>query len=196
MSKLSPIYDLLRSDAFITVNKLLSLAIGVNESNLFSELLSRHNYFDEREMLTDEGYFFNTIDDLYLGTGLSAYQQRLAIKNLVALGLIDSQVRGLPPTRYFRINQDDEVIRELLKNGRQITRKVRYNQKNEETSFFKVKKLHGNKNNISASATRSKPVDPDTPLVGVKPGDMEAMTARLHIAKRPKNGNGKGVENG
>ena len=178
MSKLNPIFDLLRSDAFITVNKLLSLAIGVNESNLFSELLSRHNYFDEREMLT-EGYFFNTIDDLYLGTGLSAYQQRLAIKNLVKLGLIDSQVRGLPPTRYFRINQDDEIIRQLLALGREIVRKVRFDHKNEETSFFKVKKLHGNKNN-----SKRPKIDPDLPLAGVQPGDMETMTMRLRMGKK------------
>ena len=147
MSKLHPMFDLLRSDAFITVNKLLSLAIGVNESNLFSELLSRHNYFWENEMLTDDGWFFNSISDLYLGTGLSEYQQRLAISNMVKLNLLETKLKGLPATRYFRINQDTQVIKELLVKGRGITRKVRHNHNYEETKELVLKKLKGNKNN-------------------------------------------------
>lgn len=150
MSKLHPMFDLLRSDAFITVNKLLSLSIGVNESNLFAELLSRHNYFDQHEMLTDDGFFFNTISDLYLGTGLSEYQQRHAISNLIKLELIETKVKGLPPTRWFKINQDVDILKELLDKGREITRKVRYNQNYEETKELILKKLKGNKNNTRA----------------------------------------------
>lgn len=156
MSKLHPLFDLLRSDAFITVNKLLSLAIGVNESMLYAELLSRHAYFEDRELLNHDGYFFNTVIDLYLGTGLTERQQRPAIAKLKSLGLIDMKVFGLPAKRFFKVLDDVDKVQELLEYGRQITRKVRFGHSSDKMSELEPTKVQSNKNNTRARNRQKK----------------------------------------
>ena len=65
----SMIYELLRSDGSIVVNKALIHAIGLNEAILYSELLSKYYYFDARGQLVN-GWFYNTVNDLSISTGL------------------------------------------------------------------------------------------------------------------------------
>lgn len=146
---LSVFFDLLRSDAHISVNKALMFAIGVNEALIYSELLSRQAYFDSRDQLTEDGYFFNTIDDLESGTSLSVYQQRIAINNLKKLGLIDVQVKGLPPKRFFKIEQDTAALVNLLNQGKNQAEKVR--------KFTKIQNLvETNKTNCEKLSTNKK----------------------------------------
>lgn len=113
------VYDLLRSDGSIVINKSLIHSIGLNESILFSELLSRQNYFESRGTLDDQGYFFNTQYDLQAGTGLGEKAQRTAISNLKRLRLIHCKLKGMPAKRYFKIIADDDLLFELLKDGKE-----------------------------------------------------------------------------
>ncbi|MDR7856101.1 hypothetical protein [Tissierella sp.] len=112
------ILDLLRSDGSITVNKNLIQAIGLNEAVLYCELLSRYFYFEARQLLDDEGCFYNTQYDLQAGTGLGEKAQRTAINNLKSLGLIEVKRKGMPAKRYFKIIQDENKITLLLKEGK------------------------------------------------------------------------------
>ena len=73
--------ELLRSDGSIVINKTLAKNIGLNEAIIYSELLSRYCYFSNRNELTADGYFFNTVKDLEDGTTLNEYSQRKAIRN-------------------------------------------------------------------------------------------------------------------
>ena len=52
----------------------------------------------------ENGWFFSTIENVEYNTTLTAYQQREAIKNLVKMGLIECEKRGLPARRWFKIN--------------------------------------------------------------------------------------------
>ena len=108
------ILNLLRSDGSIILNKKMLKEIGVNQTIVFSELLSKQNYYEERGMLTKEGYFYCTIDDLESSTSLTKPQQTGAIKKLVELGLIDYKLKGVPSTRYFKITNDIETILNIL----------------------------------------------------------------------------------
>lgn len=114
---MSPLYDLLRSDGSIVVNKKLMHGIGLNEAIIYSELLSKYYYFESRGQLQYDNVFFNTIDDLYLSTCISDRGQRTAIKNLVDFGLLATKTRGLPPKRYFKLNFKEDVINYYLKIG-------------------------------------------------------------------------------
>ncbi len=114
MEKLSPIIELLRADGSIVVNKRLAKAIGLREAVLYSELISRYIYFKSKAMLSDQGYFFNTIKDLEDGTTITRRHQDAAIKNLVKHGLIKVKLAGVPAKRYFRIQNDPEAIMALL----------------------------------------------------------------------------------
>lgn len=115
---MNPLYDLLRADGSIVMNKSLIFSIGHHESIIYAELVSRFNYFSDKNRLTEDGYFFNTINDLHAGTGLSEKPQRTAIKNLKKLGLIDVSLRGIPPRRYFTIVDNFDLIRDLLELGK------------------------------------------------------------------------------
>lgn len=84
---ISWLINLLRSDGSIIINKRLAHNIGLNEAIMYSELLSKYKYFAEKHELQDDGYFFNTVDNMHKDTALSDYQQRKAICNLEKLGL-------------------------------------------------------------------------------------------------------------
>ena len=140
-----PITDLLRNDGFVIYNRNLAKNIGVNEAILYSELLSRWNYFRERGQLTEDGFFFNTVKDLEDGTALSDYQQRRALNSLKEKGLIEMDVRGIPAKRYFRIVEDSELIASYLvppEEGRsQETKELEIEPSSQETKELELEKL-------------------------------------------------------
>ena len=155
-----PIIDLLRNDGFVIYNKNLAKNIGINEAILYSELLSRWNYFRERGQLTEDGFFFNTVKDLEDGTALSDYQQRRALNSLKEKGLIEMEVRGMPAKRYFRIVEDSELIAsylmppeqelEKLEDSSQETKELdleKLKYRSQETKELDLEKLDPNKNN-------------------------------------------------
>lgn len=149
MSKLlDPIQELLRADGWIQASKLLNHALGINESTLYSELLSRKGYFAERGTLTDDGFFFNTARDLHAGTGISEKRQRLAIKNLVNAGLVQVELRGLPAKRFFKIVDDRELIEKILVLGQQKRQKALEDHSLDKRSLLASTKGHTNKNNV------------------------------------------------
>lgn len=108
------IYELLRADGSIVINKRMARALGLRETVLYSELLSRYFYFESRGMTEENGYFYNTIEDIKDGTTLSRRHQDSAIKKLVKYGLIKVKVAGLPPKRYFKIIDDTDLLLRIL----------------------------------------------------------------------------------
>ena len=73
--------SLLSSSAFLIVNKRLSQAVGLKASVLLADLISKEEYFIEKGSLQD-GYFFNTEENIQRDTTLTPYQQRNALKTL------------------------------------------------------------------------------------------------------------------
>ena len=136
---------LLKSGGSIIVNKNLARNIGLDATIFYSEICSKYNYFQQKEMLDEDGYFFNTVENMLEDTSLSDYRQREAIKKLIKLGLIFYQKRGLPARRYFKVNLNDEPITRLTKNP---------SNQNLENCASKIKdvdlkKLQGNNTNLN-----------------------------------------------
>ncbi|WP_394235830.1 hypothetical protein [Niallia oryzisoli] len=138
------ILELLRRDGSIVVNKKLARAIGMDAAVMYAELVSKHQYFAKKGQLTEDGYFFNTMENLKEDTTLSKYQQATAIKQLVKLNLIQHENRGLPQKRYFKINEDEIVILTLL-GANHLTFK---SKKNEQ---IEVKELSSNNTKVNNS---------------------------------------------
>jgi len=67
--------------------------------------------------LQPDGSFYNTIIDLTIGTGLHERAQRTAINNLKKLKLLQVQKRGIPAKRYFKINDDINLILKYIEKG-------------------------------------------------------------------------------
>ena len=110
------IYQLLRSDGCIVVNKNLANNIGINESILFSELISKCLYFMEKNELDNDGFFFNTIENLKKDTCLSEFQQRKVIKTLQNIGLLEIKLKGSPPKRHFKLTSDIDLLLSQIRN--------------------------------------------------------------------------------
>lgn len=139
---INPVFELLRCDGSITINKALCFAIGINEAIIYSELLSRYNYFRNENKLTEDGYFYNTVDDLCLGTGLGEKAQRNAINNLVKLGLIETALKGVPARRHFKINENTDIILALVEEGKKQIDELEKKQKERMKQKIKYSKFH------------------------------------------------------
>lgn len=112
------LFDLLRSDGSIVVNKSLAHEIGLNEAVIYSELVSLNEYWRKNGRLTDGEWFFCTIENLEKNTTLKKDVQSRALKKLLNLELIESKRMGLPAKRYFKITNKiyDLILKEALSN--------------------------------------------------------------------------------
>jgi len=122
------VVELLRADGSIIINKKLNFSMGTHTTMVYTELLSRFMYFLEKDNLTDDGYFFNTVDDLKLGTGLGRTAQTNAINKLEELGFIKTDLRGMPPKRHFEIIADTQLIDEYIKKGAEMIEELKRKQ--------------------------------------------------------------------
>ncbi len=177
----NPLFELLRADGSITVNKALTHAIGLNEAILYCELVSRLIYFNDRGRLTKDGYFFNTINDLQAGTSLTEYQQRRALNRLEKLGLISTRLQGMPAKRHFRINLDMSLLGLCLREGKDIMKKYKeykaaeslinqqigsnFRTRTEETSELDQQKLRTNNTKINNTKREEEEEEPASSLI-------------------------------
>lgn len=87
-------------------NKTLAKKIGLHESIFLGEIISEYDYWNRMHSLTDDGYFYSTVENVMESTTLSDYQQRSIIKHLVELKILNVKVAGMPAKRYFKINEE------------------------------------------------------------------------------------------
>ena len=95
--------DFLDSGNYIAVNRSLVRAYGLNVAVIVGELASEAKYWKRKGQLKD-GWFFSTVENIERATGLNSYYQRDAIKRLQELGFVETEYKGLPRKRYFRLN--------------------------------------------------------------------------------------------
>jgi len=98
---------LLSSTAFLVVNKELARNIGLKETVLLADLISKEEYFIEKGM--SDGWFFNTEANIQKDTTLTPYQQRKALKTLKKYEIIETKRKGVPAKQYFKINEEQVV---------------------------------------------------------------------------------------
>ena len=97
--------NLVASDNYIPVNIDLIRLFGLEEAIILGELCSQYNLWEKEDRLID-GMFYCTVNKLEERTTLSEYQQRTAIKNLESKGVIKTELKGIPATRYFYIDEN------------------------------------------------------------------------------------------
>ena len=109
---MSLVFDLLRTDGYVVVNKKLMRVLGIDSALLLGELISEYSYYQDREELTDDGFFFSKSENIERNINLSAYRQREAFKVLELYGLVEKDFRGVPAKNYYRL--DTSNIEEFL----------------------------------------------------------------------------------
>ena len=98
------ITDLLNTDGFIIYNKKLARTIGTNPAILIGYLCSEYNFYASNGLL-DNGMFFCTREKIKYNTGLTETEQRTATKKLKELGIIETELKGMPSKTYYKINE-------------------------------------------------------------------------------------------
>lgn len=153
----------LASSNYITVNKSLIKAFGLCEAVLIGELCSEYTFWEQNNQLED-GFFYATIDKIEDNTGLSAYEQRAAIKKLESAGIIVTKLKGLPAKKYFSIDEN-----KLLKFSQLDVKKL--NSSNNINNNIDISNdISNNDNTIVLSSDKPKEKDTEdffntTPLI-------------------------------
>ena len=121
-------------------------------------LIAKHVYYNNLGKLTEGGWFYSTVKNLHLSSGYAEDAQKTAIRHLIKHGLIESELKGLPAKRYFRIIPDADKLASLLRSGEEAQeaialkydeelekrKKRRYNRKHrlvEVTAFDSVQSV-------------------------------------------------------
>lgn len=135
----------LASDNYIIVNKALIKALGLTEAIMIGELCTEYNYWKKQDKLEDD-MFYSTIENVEENTGLTAYEQRAAIKSLENVGVLTVTLKGVPAKRYFRL--DIYTVVKILTSS------------SEDFSQLDVKKLNSN-NNKNSNKKNNKTISKD-----------------------------------
>lgn len=107
------ITDLLSTDGFIIYNKKLARTIGTNPAILLGYLCSEYNFYLGNGQLDNE-MFFCTREKIKYNTGLTETEQRTATKKLKELGIIETELKGMPSKTYYKINKS--TVSSILSN--------------------------------------------------------------------------------
>lgn len=139
--------NLLASNNYIIVNKILIKELGLEEAILFGELASEYSYWKEREKLEDD-YFFSTMENIEKNTCLSSYKQRKLIEKLKNEGLISTKIQGIPAKRYIKINEELVIKKLNIKLLKNLTSSSKKNEQLDVEKFnTNNNKLKNNNNN-------------------------------------------------
>ena len=116
------IKQLLMSSNYFVLNKKLVKELGIETAFLLTSLS------EADEMLADEeGWFYQTVPQIEEMTGLTKYKQSVCIEQLISLGILLQENKGMPMKRYFKIDYD-KVLNILIpssqKNGYQDIEKL------------------------------------------------------------------------
>lgn len=93
----------LGKDSFFMVNKKLLKELGFEATLLLSDLISKEQYFKDRNTLDNEGFFFNTQKNIEEDTTLTRYQLDNAINILEGKNFIETKLKGMPQRKHYRI---------------------------------------------------------------------------------------------
>ena len=87
----------------LPVNKDMIIRLGLNAAVVYGELLNQYLLAQDNNTITVSGYFPCRIATLEEETTLAEYAQRKAIAILVAEGIIETTLIGLPRVRHFKL---------------------------------------------------------------------------------------------
>jgi len=95
--------NILSQTAWWPLNKKVTQILGIDAALLLSDLISKQEYFEERNLLDKEGFFFNTKEDIESDTTLPRRRQESAIKILTDYKLIEYKIKGVPAKSSYKV---------------------------------------------------------------------------------------------
>lgn len=202
------VFELLKGNGCVVLNKAIMKILGIEAALLLGELLSEYAYYEDREELTEDGYFFSKSENIERNTTLSYYKQSEALKVLQSYGFIETELRGVPARKYFRLDLDN-ILKFTLSDFKNFENKDLKghsfeNSQNPDFENFEnsyKNKYRDNKNNsICVSEVKKEPPKKEvknmTPLkalevykeeLSLSPEVVEALKEFIEMRRRNKN---------
>ena len=151
----------------VSRNRLLSFAIGNAEAEIYNCLIAKHVYYNNLGKLTEGGWFYSTVKDLHLSSGYAEDAQKTAIRHLTKHGLIESELKGLPAKRYFRIIPDADKLASLLRSGEEAQEAIalKYDEELEKRKKRRYNRKHRLIEVTASDSVQSVPDDEKTKAV-------------------------------
>ncbi len=123
------------------------------------QLVSEYNYYKSKETLTEDGFFYSTVEHLENETCLSGHEQRKAINLLIELKILFVVSKGIPAKRHFKINfegiadlfdkiEKDRSKQQNVKMLKILTARSKKSEQQADKIFDTNNKIYNNKNNI------------------------------------------------
>ena len=78
---------------------------GLEGALMLCELYAEYRYWESKNKLTKDGFFFSTVENVENSTGLSKRKQGDAVSKLVEYGIIKKTTRGMPSKRHFKFQE-------------------------------------------------------------------------------------------
>lgn len=116
-NNISTLLALINPANTISVNRCLAHSIGLQETVVYQALIAKYVYWNQRNMLEQDGTFFSTAVDLEKSTALTEKQQRRLLKVLAEKKLVTVTLRGCPPKRYILLNLNTDIISHYVEAG-------------------------------------------------------------------------------
>ena len=147
------ILDLLNGKNYTMLNHklMLSLEGDLSQAFMLSHLIGMYGYFRDSKMIDENGWFFQTVNDIESNCGISGSIQRRALTLLEQKGIIGTRLIGSPPKRHFKLYLDK--IEQLI--GVEINNMISPS-KRESKTLSKTEFYEDLNNAISHSWTQTK----------------------------------------
>ena len=94
---------------FFQLSKPLLMAFGIDVALWIADMLSRMVYFEKREMLSEDGFFYHSQEEMAKTTTLSPERQKKVVDLLKELGMIETKKEGLPLRLHYKIHYENLI---------------------------------------------------------------------------------------
>ena len=98
------------SDSYWRLSKNLVKALGFRDALWLTDLLSKYQLLQSRELVDKEGWFYSLRRFIADSTGIPEKTQTVIISRLVKLGIIQVKRLGVPAKNYYRISFRQMVL--------------------------------------------------------------------------------------
>lgn len=185
---MSYLKSVLGANAFWSINKVLVSVWGIDNVFLFQYLLDCQSYYESKDELDGEGFFYRRSEDIEKDTNISYYQQRKAINFLTKLGVLETAKKGFLNRQCFKINEDESL--KNLKSSVKKTSSLEFKKlKDQSLKNFKssVEVFSSHNNNIYNKNIENKNIENNIPPISPNGGDENESSVSSKNQESEKN---------
>lgn len=177
------------------VNKSISKHVGLMSAVVLSDLISKEQYFFRKGQLCEDGFFYNTADDIEKSTTLTYHQQKKCLKTLKQQGFVQTKLKGVPAKLHFKIIEykilnflntgiqkiDEQVVEDFNTNkNKPNNNKLNKNKGTVSTSLFEDSEIENVPCEVLKYLNKQKPSNRDFDLTA---SNLTEIKARIKEKK-------------